>query len=195
MLLAAASGCFDPAYEDCSVACTSNEDCAPGHACTAAGVCAGGDDPMVCGAPEPEPAASPIGMFNLTLTDQENGCAFPDWDPAMTSRVDLKISESSNNLVGEPQGTMANILQGWLGTKTFKGPKAGLKVQLQLTGKRYSTQQGCDYTFDVTLDTTLSGDRLEGSLYYRSRTNETTTCSSRSGCTSRQALTGTRASM
>jgi hypothetical protein len=191
--LAAAGGCFDPRYEDCHAACTSDEDCAPGHACSAAGLCAAPGDPLLCGAPAtPDAAISPAGEYSLALTNQENGCAFPDWTIGATLNVDLKIDEDQLFLVAEPKGSLAMILMSWLGSHTFRGPNQGARLELVLMGNKFSSQQSCMYTFDVTLDATLTGDLLEGSQLYRARTNGATACGLLNGCTSRQSLRGTR---
>jgi hypothetical protein len=193
LLLAAASGCFTPRYEDCHVACTSDEDCAPGHACSAAGLCAAPGDPLVCGAPAaPDAAVSPVGMYSVALTNQENGCGFPDWAPGATSNVEVKIREDKLMLAADPQGSLASLLMSWLGSHTFRGPYQGARLELVLAGSKLASQQSCTYTFDVTLDATLDGDLLDGSMLYRARTNGVSACGALNGCASRQALHATR---
>jgi hypothetical protein len=80
----------------------------------------------------------------------------------------------------------------WLGTHTFRGPYQGARLELVLMGNKFGSQQGCTYTFDVTIDATLDGDLLAGSLLYRARTNGVSACGILNGCMSRQELHGTR---
>lgn len=198
---AAVAGCFQPAFDECRVACTTNDDCAPGHACGAAGLCAAADEPMACGGPAvPDAAvASPLGKFDLVLTYQENVCELPGWGGAATGFA-LEIKEKGQtNLEAKPQGSAAGLFMSWLGDDSFEGPTQGARLQLVLTGKKFTQQRGCSYTFDVTLDATVSadatGDRLEGSLLYRARTNGSLACGTLNSCTSRQAVRGSRMAM
>jgi hypothetical protein len=184
----AASGCFHPVYDDCRVACTADEDCAPGHACGAAGLCATSDDPLACG----DPPISPTGLYALTLTDQENGCKLADWRAGNASSAAVEIRERDAVVTAVPQGNLAMSLADWLGTSTFTGPHRGARLELVLAGTRSYFDRGCVYTFDATIDATLAGHLLEGSLFYRARTNGAWGCAGLAGCASRQALRGAR---
>jgi hypothetical protein len=199
--LAAAGGCFGPAYEDCAVACTSSDDCAPGQACGAAGMCTASDDPMACtgggsatpDAPSPSPAM-PAGTYNLVLTNQENGCSFPDWDASATANVSMKISQMAmtQSYLAEMQGNAGMIIKSWLGTNVFTGPLVVNRLDLVLMSTKITSMNGCLYTFDVEMDATLTGEVLDGTLVYRSRTNGASGCGVLNNCTSRQALRGAR---
>ena len=198
----AAGGCFQLAFDECRVACTTDDDCAPGHACGAAGLCASAEEPMACGAPPvPDAAiASPLGKFDLVLTYQENACELPGWRSGSTASFGIEIEEKgASNLEAKPQGSAAGVFMSWLGDDSFEGPPQGARLQLVLTGKKFTQQRGCSYTFDVTLDATITADsgddRLEGSMLYRARTNGSLGCGALNSCTSRQAVRGGRASM
>lgn len=195
--LATAGGCFGPTYEDCAVACTSNDDCAPGQTCGAAGMCTASDDPMACtgGSATPDaPPAMPVGTYNLVLTNQENGCSFPDWDAGATANASMKISQMSmtQSYSAEMQGNAGMIIKSWLGTNIFMGPLVVNRLDLVLMGTKNTSLNGCVYTFDLEMDATLTGDVLDGTLAYRSRTNGASACGVLNNCTSRQALRGMR---
>lgn len=195
MLAAAGGGCFSPSYDECRVACTSDEDCAPGQSCGAAGMCVGSGDPLACSPAIPDaPPVSPVGTYDLVLTNQENGCAFDNWVVGSTSNIDVKVSRVAALLMGEMLGSMATILKSWLGTSTFSGPPQGARLELTLLGIKDSSQLNCVFTFDLTFDATLDGDMVDGSMFYRARTNGASGCGVLTGCVSRQALRGTRTS-
>lgn len=190
--LAAASGCFEPVYEACRVACTSDEDCAPGHACGAAGLCAPAAEPRACDEPPPAAPASPAGMYDLVLTDQENGCKLGGWKVGFSSNVTVELREVGSTVTAAPRGTMASILEGWLGTSAFEGTYDDPRLVLVLEGTRFTSNWGCVYTFDVTIDAALDGDLLDGGLSYRARTNGAASCDELNDCTSRRELHGMR---
>jgi hypothetical protein len=192
--LAAAGGCFSPRYEECRVACTSDEDCAPGQACGAAGVCTAGGEPLECGgeAVPDAPEGSPVGTYNLALTNQENGCDIDGWMTGGTSNLSEKITAMESRLAAEATGSAGMLLMGWLGTHTFTGPLQGARLDLTLMGTKNSSKLGCVYTFDLTLDAVLDGTRLGGSMFYRARTNGVAGCGVLNGCISRQELRGVR---
>src|SRR5262249_5340360 len=94
LALTAASGCFHPDHEACRVACIDDGDCAPGHACGAAGLCGPREDSMACG-----PPISPAGMYDLLLTVEDNQCGFPNWQTGSTANVRVEIRENGTLIV------------------------------------------------------------------------------------------------
>lgn len=162
-------------------------------------MCVGTGESLACSSPaepepEPEPVPiSPTGNYIVTLTNQENGCALPDWATGATiPNVGVKITERELMVTAEAQGAVGSAYKTWLGTAMFTGPLQGAKLLLVLRGNKFAAQQGCSYTFDATIDATLTGDTLEGSMFYRARTNGSLACGALNGCASRQALRGSR---
>lgn len=192
--VATAGGCFSPRYEECRAACTSDEDCAPGQACGPAGVCTAGGEPLECGgeAVPDAPSSVPAGIYNLVLTNQENGCDIDGWVTGVTANLAVKISAMESRLAAEAMGSAAMLLMGWLGAHTFTGPLQGGRLDLTLMGTKPISKPGCVYTFDLTLDALLEGDRLGGSMFYRARTNAGAGCGALNGCVSRQELRGVK---
>ncbi|MEO7731004.1 MAG: hypothetical protein ABIY55_08545, partial [Kofleriaceae bacterium] len=121
----------------------------------------------------------------MIFTNRENGCAFPGWVVGATSNVDVQISLNGAVVVGEPQGLAAGFLDLWLGTHVFAGTQTGDHLALVLPGNKSMSHGNCDYTFDASLDVTLTGDLLQGDLAYRARTNGGAACADLAGCSTR----------
>ena len=195
--VAVLAGCYGPDYASCQVACASADDCAPGHTCTGAGLCAAPDQATSCEAATVRDAApdavSPIGDYVMLFTNRDNGCAFPGWTEGATSNVDVQLRRNAEVVIGEPQGLAAGFLDLWLGTHVFAGAQTDDKLALVLAGDKKMKQGNCEYTFDASFDVTLHGDAMEGELIYRARTNDAPACNTLTGCRTRQSLSGARA--
>lgn len=192
-LIALAGGCYDPSLESCRVACASTEDCAPDQTCTAAKLCATEAttcDPATSEQPDAGTTVSGLGDYTLTLTNADNGCRFPQWHSGDSSMTPFTLSATGAMLVGEPHGPMATVLDQWLGAHTFIGAAHGAALALTLTGTKPAMQRDCTYTFDATLDATIAGAMLSGTLTYRPRT--TGDCGDLTDCTTTQELHGVR---
>ncbi len=194
-VLTALAGCYDPHYESCRVACAADTDCAHGHSCVA-GLCTAAN--VTCSTMMPDAAVpsdapvSPVGRYTLTLTNAENGCRFPDWKPGATAQITIDISQSKSVVIAQPTGSVAALLDAWLGTHVFAGSFAAGKLQLVLAGTRTATQGDCTYTFDATFAATLDGSRLSGNLVYQPRTTTAGACGGLAGCMTRQTFDGNR---
>lgn len=202
VFVAAVTGCYVPSFTNCTGACAADSDCAPGHSCSA-GVCVDPNHADECSTPEiatdapvepdaPPVAVSPAGVYAMTFTNQENGCAFGNWMIGATSTAEVTVSVHDDVVVGEPAGTTALFLDAWLGSHTFAGSIAGTKVTLVLAGNKQAIKGQCKYTFDASFEATLEGDSLTGNLLYRARTNNHPSCGTLTGCTTRQSVTGSR---
>jgi hypothetical protein len=157
-------------------------------------MCTTSAEPLGCGgAAVPDaPAIVPIGTYNLVLTNQENGCDIDGWMTGNTASLSLKISAVGARLTAETTGSGAVLLMGWLGAHTFTGPVQGPVLDLTLMGTKTTAKLTCVYTFDLTLNALLEGDRLGGSMLYRARTNGAAGCGVLNSCVSRQELRGMR---
>ena len=74
--LLAPAGCYEPRLADCTVRCSSSEDCGPGHGCGDHGFCAAPDiacDPVPADAPPPpgdgrRPDAEPKSQLRVKIS-------------------------------------------------------------------------------------------------------------------------------
>ena len=197
MTIGMTTGCYEPSFTSCDEACSADGDCAPGHTCTSAGLCASADHASECEAP-PDAAAdapSPVGTYAMLLTNQDNGCAFGSWMAGAVSTVQVAISEHAAVTIAEPQGNLAVFLDAWLGSHIFAGVETSDGVSLVLAGNKMAMKGMCSYTFDASFVATQSGNLLSGNLLYEARTNGAADCGVLTNCTTRQAVSGTRGSM
>lgn len=194
MVLVVTMGCYSPSFERCAVHCDTTADCAPGHVCTSAGLCASPDDSCE-GSPGPDAAVDApevAGAYALLFTNRENGCDFPGWTVGAASTMTVTVTRNGAVVLAEPQGLAAGFLDLWLGAHVFAGEQTGNDVMLVLAGNKQASHGNCTYTYDAAFTAALTGENLAGDIYYRARTNGGSACGALTGCATHQAIQGTR---
>lgn len=71
VLLVLATGCYAPDVSDCTVTCTSDEECAGGLVCTPRGLCAG--EPTACAGASGTPDAGATPRISIRLVIMGDG--------------------------------------------------------------------------------------------------------------------------
>ena len=133
------------------------------------------------------------GNYTINLTNRENGCNFNNWTvDASTSGVMATLVQAEANVSATIEGPAAVVLDVVLGARTFTGGVDGDDLSLQILGTNSATSGNCTYTINATLDATLSGDALAGTIKYNAATNGNPDCATITGCESRQDFNGTR---
>lgn len=148
--------------------------------------CSGSDSPP------PSPAADFSGKYSVSITNGSNDCHYANWQVGhATQNIPFVITESGTNASGQVQG-LANLLFGLLGIGTLQGTVTGSTASLTAVGTTSLKQGACAYFVRATLDMTLSGDTINGTLTYRDETNKSPDCGQLETCTSQQNLAGSR---
>ena len=133
------------------------------------------------------------GDYSIALTNRDNGCEFTDWTEGNTSQnIPFVITQDGSEVTGTVEGLSGTFLALWLGTNVFHGEVGGSSIEMTAFGTRSLAQGNCAYTINATVDASLDGDLLEGSIVYTAATNGNPDCSTLDGCESTQDFNGTR---
>lgn len=144
------------------------------------------------GADEPEPADL-AGNYTLTVTNQENGCPFDNWEEGQsTAGIPLTITQSGFDVTGVLEGLPAVFFDLWIGSSTLTGEVEADEFEMTVLGTNPSQDGGCEFTTNATMTGTIDGDALSGTIDYTQATNRDPDCAEREDCHSLQAFNGTR---
>jgi hypothetical protein len=144
-----------------------------------------------CGAP-----VNAAGSYSVSLTNKDNGCNIANWTVGqMATNIPITITQQDANVTAVVGGLAGAALTLGVGSATFTGTVSGPNLKLQLFGTRANTMNGCTYTLNASINATLGGDLLEGSIDYTPATNGSPNCGTLSMCTSTQDFNGTRPPM
>jgi hypothetical protein len=83
-------------------------------------------------------------------------------------------------------------LDAVFGTHVFVGDVSGRRVEMTLHGSRMTTTATCTFSADATLEATLTGDVLDGTITYTAVTNHDPSCGYLETCESVARLNGAR---
>jgi hypothetical protein len=137
--------------------------------------------------------ADVAGSYTIALTNRENACGFSGWQVGqMTNNVTLNITQNGGTVSGEVTGLAAGYLDLVIGGHIFTGTVGGNSIEMKLTGTRTAAQGNCDYTVDLVVKGTLTGDSLQGELRYTPKTDGASDCGALNTCTNIQAFSGSR---
>lgn len=133
------------------------------------------------------------GTYTIVLTNRDNGCNLTNWEVGRPSDpVAVVITQAGADVTVDVQGLAGSALDFVLGSHAFDGSVSGHAVTATITGTRAQSQGACAYTYDATIEGTLSGDNLNGRVLYQARTNQAADCGTLTGCTSFQDFAGAR---
>ena len=135
------------------------------------------------------------GLYELTLHNGANGCGLEDWvEGNTTTNVGLRIEQQGTDLIGRLEGPVGGIVAVLLGTAELSGSQSRGDVTLQAFSP-YVRQQGtCTYNLLVTLQGTLDGNLMSGTIDYTWATNGAPECSDLEGCVTEQTFDAVRTS-
>jgi hypothetical protein len=141
---------------------------------------------------EPEPDSDVSGVYNVSITNGQNGCNFENWvEGESTTGIKLTVTQEGKALAGSVDDVAGALFSLWIGTNLFQGEVDGGTFTLVAFGTSPRTQQGCVYTLNANVSGRLVGDAVNGTIVYRPATNDHPDCSSVE-CTSEQTFSGSR---
>ncbi len=145
---------------------------------------------VACGSDDPADFA---GNYSIALTARDNGCNFANWEEGNTAQnIPVTITQDGANASATVEGAAGAFLDVVLGSRVYQGGIDGNSAALDLIGTRSASEGNCAYTVNSTIDATLDGDVLTGTISYRAQTNNGTDCGELTGCRSFQEFNGTR---
>lgn len=148
----------------------------------AGGVCLAG-----CAGP-----VNAAGSWSLNLTNGANECMVMDWTPGqMTTGVPVSIVQSGSTVTADVTGAYGTVLDLYYGTHRFTGTVAADHIEMSLVG-RAGAMGTCAYTPVLTLDGTISGDTITGTVAWSFDTNSSAECGAYATCANVQAMNGSR---
>ena len=139
------------------------------------------------------PPADVAGTYSVAVTNGANGCAFPNWKENESSQnIPFKITQTGADVTGDVEGLTGAFVALWLGTRTYKGTASGASINMTAFGTNNQRDKGCSYTVNSTIDGSLTGNALQGTITYTAKTNGSPDCGTREGCSTTQSFSGSR---
>lgn len=144
--------------------------------------CSGGDDP-----------AAIAGSYTIAITNGKNACNLQNWNEGATSsNIPFTITQDGSSLMGTVEGAAAIVIVALLGSADYDGHVDGDGFVLQNFGTRSFTSGNCAFTIKSTVNGSISGDVLMGTIEYTPVTNQSPACMGLAACSSEQLFNGTR---
>jgi hypothetical protein len=145
-------------------------------------VACGGDDP----------SADATGDYSVSITSGENGCNFVNWEVGATNTgIPMAIVEDDTGVTATVGGISALFLDLLQGSHAFVGDISGSELSLEIEGSVERSQDGCTHFVNSSLDATVTGDVLVGTVIY-TIAGDSAECAALAGCESVQDFNGTR---
>lgn len=137
--------------------------------------------------------ADVAGSYTIALTNRDNTCQFDGWTVGTTTNnVPLNITQNGGTVSGEVTGLAAAYLDAIAGGHIFTGSVSGNTVEMKLSGTRSGTRGNCDFTVDLVVKGTLTGDSLQGEIRYTPKTDGASDCGVLNTCFNVQSFSGAR---
>ena len=145
---------------------------------------------FACGGSSP---ANVAGTYTVDITDEANGCAFDNFTQGQSaSDIPVTISQDNSSLTVTVMGVAGVTLDAGLGAAAFTGTVDGDSFNATLVGNQTFGSDGCVYTLNATIEGSLSGDAVSGSIDYTSETTTGSACGTITDCETTQDYSGTR---
>jgi hypothetical protein len=147
--------------------------------------CHGDDDP-----------AAIAGSYTIAITNGKNACKLQNWNEGDTSsNIPFTITQDGSSLMSTVEGAAAIVIVALLGSADYDGHADGNSFVLKNFGTRSFTSGGCAFTIKSTVNGSIAGDVLMGTIEYTPVTNESPACMNLEACSSEQLFNGTRPPM
>jgi hypothetical protein len=105
------------------------------------------------------------GSYTVATTNGANGCQFPNWTQGATATgIALTVGQTGSDFNAVIGGVTGVFVDLWLGSHTFIGTVAGTNLHAGLAGERDQMPGTCKYRVNATMDGTLLGDALTGTI-------------------------------
>jgi hypothetical protein len=146
------------------------------------GACGGDDTP-----------AAVEGSYTVAITNGANKCKLQGWTEGSTaSNIPFTITQDGSDLMGTVGGAAAVVITALLGSADYDGHVDGDGFVLQNFGTASFTSGKCAFTIKATVNGSISGDVIMGSIEYTPVTNDSPECGALEACSSEQLFNGTR---
>ncbi|HUJ58429.1 MAG TPA: hypothetical protein VLX92_08050 [Kofleriaceae bacterium] len=138
--------------------------------------------------------ANVAGDYTVNLTEETNGCMFMNWMMSKSiTGVTVTITQSGSTVTAVVTGAGADVaLDAALGSNAYDGKVDGDSLDLSIQGSVPHQMGNCAFTYNSTIDATLSDDTLTGTVNYTAATNNNSDCATIQGCKSYEDFNGTR---
>jgi hypothetical protein len=135
--------------------------------------------------------ADVAGNYTVAVTNGASSCSF-DWQEGQVSTgIELAITQDAANLHAALGGVTGALFTLLFGSPDFDGTVSGSQLELTNYGQRTSQQGNCSFTYNSVVDAKLTGDSIEGTLTYVSKTNGNPDCAAVE-CSASQRFAGSR---
>jgi hypothetical protein len=134
--------------------------------------------------------ANVAGSYSVSLTNDDNGCMFANWDGMSTPGVPLEITQNGTAATATVGGTAAAAFNLIFGTNVMVGNVSGSHMDFIVHGTMHDA---CGATLDAHATVELVGDTLTNGTITYTYANVDNTCEAyKATCTSTQLFNGTR---
>lgn len=139
------------------------------------------------------PPVDVTGAYTSTITNGANGCELANWNAGDSSgNIPVTITQSGTAISADVGGLAGAYLDLAVGIHVFTGTATGSHLTLSAIGTRSANRGSCTWTYEATLDATLTGNALNGTVTWRARTNNVPDCGSTATCASTQTYVASR---
>lgn len=145
--------------------------------------------------PAPPRPIDAAGSYTIALTNDLNGCQLGGWTPGDTANgVPFDVAQTGTVVGGSVGGSAGVAISQWLGSAQFQGTASDKGLTLTNRSNASSKDGLCEYGTQATIDATLRGDVLTGTITYVDVPTKATasSCGLRNACTSVQRFDGIR---
>ncbi len=133
------------------------------------------------------------GEYTVSLTNTSNDCMMPWKDGATTNGVLFTIRQTGTQLKAEADGDAALSLVLLTGTNLFDGDVHGNGFTLLAQGPTVFSAGNCMYTVNATVEGTIEGNTIHGTLTYAPVVSSDPECA-QYACAAVEDFTGARPS-
>lgn len=147
-----------------------------------------------CGGDKFEKPADVAGDYMMSLTNGENTCQLQNWTQGDTlTGVPVTITQEGSTISADVQGIPGGVLNIWFGNQdAFVGNISGSEMTLTRWGSIATTVGTCAITLKGTIQASISGDTVTGTVTYEPATTPSPDCAQFAGCHAIQDFNGTR---
>jgi len=135
--------------------------------------------------------ADVAGQYTVAITNGANSC-FESWEEGKeTSGIELSLTQDGSKVHGVLGGASGAFFALAFGSADFDGSIHGDSFTLDNYGSRATTAGNCVYTYNATVNGSLNGDSISGTITYASKTNDNPDCEAVE-CSASQRFSGAR---
>jgi hypothetical protein len=135
--------------------------------------------------------ANVVGTYSINTTNGESTCSFEWAEGESATGVPVTFTQNGAAASATVGGVAAVALGLLVGTNQFDGSVQGRSLTLTAYGKIPRTSGNCTYTVNATIQATISGDTLEGTVTYAPAGNGNPDCDA-VRCSAVQQFNGAR---